>query len=141
MRRRVNFHQNCIGPLWKLTNCAFKLWSLKTHKSILVGPFLLFFNQVMKASMTVMLDFLASIAYFLQLSDDKLERQNIINSDRWQAKDFEFSSVWIKRSKRLRQILLFAVQILAINSKNKRAWNLIKFLFINLIQIILLFTL
>ena len=91
--------------------------------------------------MAVMLDFLASTAYFLQLSDDKLERQNIINSDRWQAKDFEFSSVWIKRSKRLRQILLFAVQILAINSKNKRAWNLIKFPFINLIQIILLFTL
>ena len=141
MRRRVNLHQNCIGPLWKLTNCALKLWSLKTHKSILVCPFFLFFNQVMKASMTVMLDFLASTAYFLQLSDDKLERQNIINSDRWQAKDFEFSSVWIKRSKRLRQILLFAVQILAINSKNKRAWNLIKFPFINLIQIILLFTL
>ena len=91
--------------------------------------------------MTVMLDFLASTAYFLQLSDDKLERQNIIYSDRWKAKDFEFSIVWIKRSKRLRQILLFAVQILAINSKNKRAWNLIKFPFINLIQIILLFTL
>ena len=91
--------------------------------------------------MAVMLDFLASTAYFLQLSDDKLERQNIINSDRWKAKDFEFSIVWIKRSKRLRQILLFAVQILAINSKNKRAWNLIKFPFINLIQIILLFTL
>ena len=65
--------------------------------------------------MAVMLDFLASTAYFLQLSDDKLERQNIINSDRWKAKDFEFSIVWIKRSKRLRQILLFAVQILAIN--------------------------
>ena len=47
----------------------------------------------MKASMTVMLDFLASTAYFLQLSDDKLERQNIINSDRWKAKDFEFSIV------------------------------------------------
>ena len=43
--------------------------------------------------MAVMLDFLASTAYFLQLSDDKFERQNIINSDRWQAKDFEFSSV------------------------------------------------
>ena len=65
--------------------------------------------------MAVMLDFLASTAYFLQLSDDKLERQNIINSDRWKAKDFEFSIVWIKKSKRLRQILLFAVQILAIN--------------------------
>ena len=91
--------------------------------------------------MTVMLDFLASTAYFLQLSDDKLERQNIIYSDRWKAKDFEFSIVWIKRSKRLRQILLFADQILAINSKNKRAWKLIKFPFINLIQIILLFTL
>ena len=91
--------------------------------------------------MAVMLDFLASTAYFLQLSNDKFERQNIIYSDRWKAKDFEFSIVWIKRSKRLRQILLFAVQILAINSKNKRAWNLIKFPFINLIQIILLFTL
>ena len=91
--------------------------------------------------MAVMLDFLASTAYFLQLSNDEFERQNIIYSDRWKAKDFEFSIVWIKRSKRLRQILLFAVQILAINSKNKRAWNLIKFPFINLIQIILLFTL
>ena len=43
--------------------------------------------------MAVMLDFLASIAYFLQLSDDKFERQNIIYSDRWKAKDFEFSIV------------------------------------------------
>ena len=43
--------------------------------------------------MADMLDFLASIAYLLHLSDDKFERQNIINSDRWQAKDFEFSSV------------------------------------------------
>ena len=141
MRRKVNLHQNCIGLLWKLTNCALKLWSLKTHKSILVSLFFLFFKWVMKASMAVMLDFLASTAYFLQLSNDKFERQNIINSDRWKAKDFEFSIVWIKRSKRLRQILLFAVQILAINSKNKRAWNLIKFPFINLFQIILLFTL
>ena len=47
----------------------------------------------MKASMAVMLDFLASTAYFLQLSDDKFERQNIIYSDRWKAKDFEFSIV------------------------------------------------
>ena len=141
MRRKVNLHQNCIGLLWKLTNCALKLWSLKTRKSILVRLFFLFFKWVMKASMAVMLDFLARTAYFLQLSNDKFERQNIINSDRWKVKDFEFSIVWIKRSKRLRQILLFAVQILAINSKNKRAWNLIKFSFINLIQIILLFTL
>ena len=40
--------------------------------------------------MAVMLDFLASTAYFLQLSNDKFERQNIIYSDRWKAKDFEF---------------------------------------------------
>ena len=40
--------------------------------------------------MAVMLYFLASTAYFLQLSDDKLERQNIINSDRWQAKILSF---------------------------------------------------
>ena len=47
----------------------------------------------MKASMAVMLDFLASTAYFLQLTNDKFERQNIIYSDRWKAKDFEFSIV------------------------------------------------
>ena len=120
MRRKVNLHQNCIGPLWKLTNCALKLWSLKTHKSILVSLFLIKWWRLL---MAVMLDFLASTAYFLQFSDDKFERQNIINSDRWKAKDFEFSAGWIKRSKRLRQILLFPVQILAINQKNKRARN------------------
>ena len=38
--------------------------------------------------MAVMLDFLASTAYFLQLSDDKLERQNIINSDPMESKRF-----------------------------------------------------
>ena len=37
-----------------------------------------------------MLGLLARTVYFLQLSNEKFERQIIINSDRWKAKDFEF---------------------------------------------------
>ena len=40
--------------------------------------------------MAVVSDFLARTAYFLQLSNDKFERQNIINSDRWKAKILNF---------------------------------------------------
>ena len=35
-----------------------------------------------------MLGLLARTVYFLQLSNEKFERQIIINSDRWKAKDF-----------------------------------------------------
>lgn len=74
-----------------------------------------------------MLGLLARTVYFLQLSNEKFERQIIINSDRWKAKIFNFAlPILLRKNQEIKETVpnpAFAVKILAVNPNKERARN------------------